>query len=189
MKKKIGSPKLGLKLGFLPFSQICIFSFPWYCTALQLGTMSKTSTKKKQQKKMYGPHSGLTGPNCVRNDLFYSNVIVLLTINNKDKKVMERRKWLTTKFITPPPSFVDLFIFYRKERCSGSRRSTRRPPTLTALMPAQSLWYALLVILMMICLMKTIRTMKKPWFWRMTQILFWQQPKVGVDFNNLYFQS
>ena len=41
-----GGPKLGLKLGFLPFSQVCIISFPCYCTRLQLGTMSNMKIKK-----------------------------------------------------------------------------------------------------------------------------------------------
>ena len=38
-EKNFGGPKLGPKLGCLPFSQGCIISFPWYCTRLQLGTM------------------------------------------------------------------------------------------------------------------------------------------------------
>ena len=36
----LSGPKLGLKLGFLPYPKACIISFPCYCTGLQLGTMS-----------------------------------------------------------------------------------------------------------------------------------------------------
>ena len=43
MKKKLGEGgKLGLKLGFLPFSQGYIISFLWYF---------KNSKKKKKKKK------------------------------------------------------------------------------------------------------------------------------------------
>ena len=40
---------MGLKLGFLPFSEGCIISFPWYCTRLQLGiTSSRAETSPKK---------------------------------------------------------------------------------------------------------------------------------------------
>ena len=32
-EKKIGGPKLGLNFGFLPFSQVCIISFPFRIAA------------------------------------------------------------------------------------------------------------------------------------------------------------
>ena len=37
MKKDFKGSKLGLKSGFLPFSQGCITSFPWLCPKLLLG--------------------------------------------------------------------------------------------------------------------------------------------------------
>ena len=39
-EKSFGSPKLGPKLGFLPFPQVFIINLIWYCTGLQLGAMS-----------------------------------------------------------------------------------------------------------------------------------------------------
>ena len=44
MKKYFGGPKLGPKLGFLPFSQGGIVSFPWYCS---LGQCRAEITKKR----------------------------------------------------------------------------------------------------------------------------------------------
>ena len=36
---KLREKNWGPKLGFSPFSQVCIISFPWYCTGFQLETI------------------------------------------------------------------------------------------------------------------------------------------------------
>ena len=64
--------KLGSKLGFLPFFQGYIISFPWCCSRLEQCLTSRraeTSEKKKKKKKKK------SGPNWDQSDLFYSNVV------------------------------------------------------------------------------------------------------------------
>ena len=52
-KKFLGAQNWTQKLGFLPFSQVGIFSFPWYCTRLELGTMSNIYSRTEGSKKKY----------------------------------------------------------------------------------------------------------------------------------------
>ena len=64
----MGSPNLGPKLRFLPFSQgnvIIFLDFAQDCSLRQCLTSSRTETSKKN----------FFGLNWVRNDLFYSNVV------------------------------------------------------------------------------------------------------------------
>ena len=51
MKKYFGDTKLG----FLQFSQVCIVSFPWYYTELQVG-QCLTSSWAETSKKNCGPY-------------------------------------------------------------------------------------------------------------------------------------
>ena len=61
--KKIEGPKLGAKLGFLPFSQGCIIRFPWY------GTMPNMYYRAETSKKNF------CGTNLGWSNLFNSNVV------------------------------------------------------------------------------------------------------------------
>ena len=74
MKKNLGGPKLDLKLGFLPFSQVAslvILDIAQGCSLGQCLTSSRVETSKKKNKK----NKKNRNPNWGRNDLFYSNVI------------------------------------------------------------------------------------------------------------------
>ena len=70
-EKNFWGPKLGLKLGLLAFSQVCIISFfdiPKDCRLGQFLT-SSGSEKIKKKKKKCGQNKDLTGPNRGQNEI------------------------------------------------------------------------------------------------------------------------
>ena len=61
--KKSSGSKIGQKLRLSPFSQICIISFSWYCTGLQLGTRQcLTSSRAETSEKIAWSKLGCNRP-------------------------------------------------------------------------------------------------------------------------------
>ena len=82
--KKVFGPQVGSEIRFLLFSQGCIISFPWYFTAMQLGTMSVV----KPMKKVFGPQVGseirflLFSQGCIISFPWYFTAMQLGTMSN-----------------------------------------------------------------------------------------------------------
>ena len=76
-KNFFGGPKLGPKLDFLPFSQVCIVSFPWYytsCSLEQYLTFSRAGASKKTlvtQIRAEIMFSSIFFPTLLKKERFY----------------------------------------------------------------------------------------------------------------------